>query len=104
MDDRATPDRKISEPLPEGDAWLTPIQVAQELGRHRETIRRWIRDGSLPARRDANGRTLRVRRSDVLKTLQRKQAEANAPQPTTEQSQIAVPGDRTVLIGDTARG
>ena len=82
-----------AEGLIDGDVWLTTNQVAEEFGYHRETIRRWIRDGGLKARRDPGGRTLWVRRSDVQLAL-----EQGARRQGSSESSIAVPGDRTSLV------
>ncbi|NBS71169.1 DNA-binding protein [bacterium] len=54
---------------------LTVKEIAQTLGTHPETVRRWIRDGRLPAMA-ATKRTIRVR-SDVVEQLLRQN------QPTT---------------------
>lgn len=43
---------------------LTPQDCAERCGVHVETVRRWIRDGRLPARRSATGR-YRVRADDI---------------------------------------
>jgi excisionase family DNA binding protein len=44
---------------------LSPEEVAEYVGVHVKTVRAWIRDGRLPARRVAGLRALRVRSSDV---------------------------------------
>jgi len=48
---------------------LSIKEIAQTLGTHPETERRWIRDGRLPAMK-ATKRTIRVR-SDVIEQLLR---------------------------------
>jgi excisionase family DNA binding protein len=48
---------------------LTPEEVAEYLKVHVQTVRAWIRTGTLPARRVAGLRALRVRLSDVEKLL-----------------------------------
>jgi excisionase family DNA binding protein len=93
--------------------WLTTDQVAEEFGFHRETIRRWIRSGRLPAKRDAGGRTLWILRRDFVEASGRSGGEASqrqgprpprAEEPTRriagELVTIAVPGDRTRLVAD----
>ncbi len=49
---------------------MSPEEVAEYLGVHVKTVRAWIRDGRLPARRVAGLRVLRVRSSDVEALLQ----------------------------------
>jgi len=49
---------------------LSPEEVAEYVGVHVKTVRAWIRDGRLPARRVAGLRALRVRSSDVEGLLQ----------------------------------
>jgi excisionase family DNA binding protein len=89
----------VTEPLAEGDAWMTTAEVAAEWGRNVETVRRWIRDGQLPAHRTPGGRTLMVKRSEVLKSLERGRIEVErAPRSPDDSQTIAVPGDRTTLI------
>jgi excisionase family DNA binding protein len=48
---------------------LSIKEIAQTLGTHPETVRRWIRSGRLPAMK-ATKRTIRVR-SDVIEQLLR---------------------------------
>lgn len=55
---------------------LSPRQVADALGVHPETVRRWIRSGKVPAIK-ATARTIRVR-SEVLESLMT-QATKSAP-------------------------
>jgi len=55
---------------------LSPRQVADALGVHPETVRRWIRSGKVPAIK-ATARTIRVR-SEVLESLMA-QATKSAP-------------------------
>ena len=87
------------EVLAEGDAWLTTAQVAIEWGRNVETVRRWIREGQLPAHRTPGGRTLLVKRSDVRRTLERGRVDVKRDRPAaSETDAIGVPGDRTILI------
>jgi excisionase family DNA binding protein len=95
------------------DEWLTTDQVAEEFGLNRETIRRWIRSGRLPASRDAGGRTLWIRRGDFVDATGRGESEAtprhgdrparakeSTPRIAGEPVTIAVPGDRTRLVAD----
>jgi excisionase family DNA binding protein len=99
----AEPDKSSPPPsaeLAEGDVWMTTAEVATEWGRNVETVRRWIRDGHLPAHRTPGGRTLLVKRSDVLRTLDRGRIDVERRRQSTLDSQtIDVPGDRTTLIG-----
>ncbi len=88
------------EVLAEGDAWMTTAEVAVEWGRNVETVRRWIRDGQLPAHRTPGGRTLLVKRSDVLRTLERGRVDVKRSRRAPSDSDaLDVPGDRTILIG-----
>jgi excisionase family DNA binding protein len=88
------------EALADGDAWMTTAEVATEWGRNVETVRRWIRDGHLPAHRTPGGRTLLVKRSDVLRTLERGRVDVERGRRAASDSEtLDVPGDRTILIG-----
>jgi excisionase family DNA binding protein len=49
---------------------MTPEEVADYLRVHVQTVRGWIRSGTLPARRVAGLRALRVRFCDAEKLLQ----------------------------------
>ena len=96
--DKTSPS-SAAEPLAEGDAWMTTAEVAAEWGRNVETVRRWIRDGQLAAHRTPGGRTLMVKRSEVLKTLERGRIDVDRGRRSPDDVQtIAVPGDRTTLI------
>lgn len=89
-------------PLADGDTWMTTAEVAQQWGRNIETVRRWIRDGQLPANRLPGGRTLLIRRSDALATIERGRIEATPAgrEHHGEPLEVRVPGDRTELIED----
>ncbi len=84
---------------------MTTDEVAAEWGRNVETVRRWIRDGHLAAHRTPGGRTLMVKRSDVLNTLERGRIEVErGSRRSSEDSQagkssVVLPGDHTTLIG-----
>lgn len=79
---------------------MTTAEVATEWGRNVETVRRWIRDGRLAAYRTPGGRTLMVRRSEVLKTVERGRDEVKrGREPSGDSDALDVPGDRTILIG-----
>jgi len=56
-------------PADRSDRLLTPEEVAEYLRVHVQTVRAWIRAGTVPARRVAGLRALRVRFSDVEKLL-----------------------------------
>ena len=45
--------------------WLTTAQVAERLGLHVYTIRRWCRDGALPAWRKGFGGDWRINPDDL---------------------------------------
>jgi putative molybdopterin biosynthesis protein len=53
--------------MPEEDPYLTPLQVAQELGLSDQTVYNWIKEKRLPAAKV--GRALRVRRSDLERMI-----------------------------------
>ncbi len=67
-------ERILSEPAaataPLAERLMTPEEVAEHLRVHVQTVRAWIRAGTLPARRVAGLRALRIRASDVEKLLQ----------------------------------
>jgi excisionase family DNA binding protein len=66
-----------------GERLLTPEQVAAYLQVHVDTVRGWIRSGTLPARRVAGLRALRVRFADVQALLQPvEEAEPRQPHQT----------------------
>ena len=52
----------------ESKEWMTAKEVADLLGVHPETVRRYIRLGQLPANRLPSGH-VRIRRQDALKLL-----------------------------------
>lgn len=65
--DVASPD--ASEPS--GERYLTTDEAAEIAGMHRESIRRWIRDGELQARK--RGRSYDVLESALMAKLGRNQ-------------------------------
>jgi excisionase family DNA binding protein len=85
--------------LAEGDAWMTTDEVADEWGRNVETVRRWIRNGHLPAHRTPGGRTLLVKRSDVVKSLERGRAGGERRPAAVDTAESRTLADRTVLLG-----
>lgn len=84
--------------LDEGDAWMTTAEVATQWGRNVETVRRWIRDGQLPAHRTPGGRTLLVKRSDVELTIARGRTGREELATRDALVTIAVPGDRISVV------
>jgi excisionase family DNA binding protein len=50
----------------ESQEWMTAVQVAQLLGVHPETVRRYVRLEQLPANRLPSGH-IRIRREDAMK-------------------------------------
>ena len=59
------------------EKWYTTGEVAAAVGVHEETVRRWIRAGRLPAKRQFVGNVYRVKGADVLErvdTLQERDA------------------------------
>jgi putative molybdopterin biosynthesis protein len=55
------------EGTPGQDSYLTPLQVAEELGVSDQTVYNWIREKRLAATKI--GRTLRIRRSDLERVI-----------------------------------
>jgi excisionase family DNA binding protein len=55
---------------PDEPQWMTPAEIAAEFRLSVETIRRWIRNGQLPAVRPGQ-RALIVRRVDVQALIER---------------------------------
>ena len=55
---------------PDEAGWMTPAEIAAEFRLSVETIRRWIRNGQLPAVRPGQ-RALIVRRVDVQELIER---------------------------------
>ena len=51
------------------ETWMTPEEVATYLRVHVQTVRAWIREGRLPARRVVGMRSLRVLASDAARML-----------------------------------
>ena len=51
------------------DKLLTVTEVAEQLRCGVESVRRWIADGSLPARTLPGGRTYRIRESDLRRAV-----------------------------------
>jgi excisionase family DNA binding protein len=87
-------------PLADGDRWMTTEEIAAEQDAHIETVRRWIRDGHLPAQRDT-GRWM-VKRSDVIEAFSRGRAKGRPPgrtagRPGRDPESIAVPGDHVKI-------
>lgn len=83
--------------LEQGDAWMTTDEVAEEWSRNVETIRRWIRDGHLPATRTPGGRTLMVKRSDVIRAFDEGRQVGRPRKAPRDSDTLDVPGDRTTL-------
>ena len=51
------------------ETWMTPEEVAAYLRVHVQTVRTWIREGKMPARRVVGMRSLRVRATDAARML-----------------------------------
>lgn len=55
--------------------WLRTPEAAKYLGVHEETIRRWAREGAIPAAKLGNRGGFRFRRDDLDRFLERRQAD-----------------------------
>ena len=51
------------------DSWLTVTEITQRLKVHRETVRRWLRDGRLEGRNFGGKMGYRVRARDLERFL-----------------------------------
>jgi excisionase family DNA binding protein len=83
-----------------GVEWLTTLQAAEQTGKHRETIRRWIRNGVLESRDGAGpGGQQEVRRSDLMALIEKpSRGRSTGGAQRAERSQILLPGDRVVVL------
>jgi excisionase family DNA binding protein len=52
------------------DRWLTVAQIAELLGVHEQTVRRWLRSGALPGRNLGGKAGYRVRAQDLDQFMQ----------------------------------
>ena len=52
-------------------AWLRTPEAARYLGVHEETVRRWAREGGIPAAKLGNRGGFRFRREDLDRFLER---------------------------------
>ena len=59
----------------ENSEWLRTPEAAQYLGVHIETIRRWAREGAIPAAKLGNRGGFRFRRNDLDGFLERRRTE-----------------------------
>jgi len=55
--------------------WLRTPEAAQYLGVHEETIRRWAREGAIPAAKLGNRGGFRFKREDLDRFLERRRTE-----------------------------
>ena len=58
-----------------GTIWLRTPEAAKYLGMHEETIRRWAREGAIPAAKLGNPGGSRFKRSDLDRFLEERRAE-----------------------------
>jgi excisionase family DNA binding protein len=61
--------------MSENSEWLRTPEAAQYLGVHIETVRRWARDGEIPAAKLGNRGGFRFKREDLDRFLERRRAE-----------------------------
>lgn len=101
----------MSPPRPDSDAetsspseseWLSVADAATLTGRNPETIRRWIRDGQIDARRAAGrrGKAQEVRRTELLTIIEAPRSDVRSRRPSAERSQVLVPGRQVVLLDE----
>jgi excisionase family DNA binding protein len=56
-------------------AWLRTPEAARYLGVHEETVRRWAREGVIPAAKLGNRGGFRFKREDLDRFLERRRTE-----------------------------
>jgi len=62
------------------DGWIRTPEAAKYLGVHIETVRRWAREGVIPAAKLGNRGGFRFRREDLDRFLEARRAESsNSP-------------------------
>ena len=57
-------------------AWLRTPEAARYLGVHEETIRRWAREGTIPAAKLGNRGGFRFKREDLDRFLEQRSTDA----------------------------
>ena len=69
------------------DTWLTVTEITQRLKVHRETVRRWLRDGRLVGRNFGGKMGYRVRARDLERFLagENGHEKTGGPSPTVPQ-------------------
>jgi hypothetical protein len=103
----------MNPPRPANDAetpptgeneWLSVTDAAALIARNPETIRRWIRDGRIHARRAAGrpGGAQEVRRHDLIAIDEAPRTDSQSRRPSAERSQVLVPGKQVVLLDDNS--
>jgi len=60
------------------EGWLTTEEAAQYLHVHQETVRRWAREGAIPAAKLGNRGGFRFRRQDLDRFLGERRTRAEA--------------------------
>jgi PTS system nitrogen regulatory IIA component len=61
--------------MSEVTAWLRTPEAAKYLGVHEETVRRWAREGAIPAAKLGNRGGFRFKRDDLDRFLEKRRAE-----------------------------
>ena len=59
--------------------WMRTPEAAKYLGVHIETVRRWAREGTIPAAKLGNRGGFRFKREDLDRFLERRQPASAAP-------------------------
>ena len=59
----------------ENREWMRTPEAAKYLGVHIETVRRWVREGVIPAAKLGNRGGFRFRREDLDRFLEKRRAE-----------------------------
>jgi excisionase family DNA binding protein len=65
--------------MSEYSEWMRTPEAAEYLGVHIETMRRWAREGAIPAAKLGNRGGFRFKREDLDRFLERRRTEGPSP-------------------------